>query len=60
MRSIARRGRDQAKKKKAKAQEKRASEKETDEAYKAAIGKIPDAKQTADPWSNMRGPAPTR
>ena len=42
-------------KEKAKAQEKRAFEKDTDEAYKAAIGRIPDAKQQkADPWGSMR------
>ena len=40
---------------KAKAQEKRAFEKDTDEAYKATLSKIPDAKQqTVDPWGNMR------
>ena len=40
-------------KEKAKAQQKRAFEKDTDEAYKAAIGRIPDAKR-ADPWGSMR------
>ena len=40
-------------KEKAKAQQKRAFEKDTDEAYKAAIGRIPDAKK-ADPWGSMR------
>jgi len=40
---------------KAKAQEKRAFEKDTDEAYRSTLSKIPDAKQKAvDPWSNMR------
>ena len=40
---------------KAKAQEKRAFEKDTDEAYKAMLSKIPDAKQQkADPWGSMR------
>ena len=40
---------------KAKAAQKRAFEKDTDEAYKAAIGRIPDAKQQkADPWGSMR------
>jgi hypothetical protein len=40
---------------KAKAQEKRAFEKDTDEAYKSTLSKIPDAKkQTVDPWGNMR------
>ncbi len=43
-------------KEKAKAQEKRAFEKDTDDAYKATLSKIPDAKQqTVDPWGNMRG-----
>ncbi|MGB7657733.1 MAG: hypothetical protein WBL96_05260 [Pseudolabrys sp.] len=42
-------------KEKAKAQEKRAFEKDTDEAYKAMLSKIPDAKQQkADPWGSMR------
>jgi hypothetical protein len=42
-------------KEKAKVQEKRAFEKDTDEAYKATIGRIPDAKQQkADPWGSMR------
>jgi hypothetical protein len=42
-------------KEKAKAQEKRAFEKDTDEAYKATLGKIPDAKQQkVDPWGSMR------
>ena len=40
---------------KAKAQEKRAFEKDTDEAYKAMLGRTPDAKQQkADPWGSMR------
>ena len=41
-------------KEKAKMQEKRAFEKDTDEAYKSTISKIPDAKQKIDPWGNMR------
>jgi hypothetical protein len=41
-------------KEKAKLQEKRAFEKDTDEAYKSTISKIPDAKQKLDPWGNMR------
>ncbi|HMF06824.1 MAG TPA: hypothetical protein VKE72_07420 [Methylocella sp.] len=42
-------------KEKAKAQQKRAFEKDTDEAYKAAIGRIPDVKQQkSDPWGSMR------
>ena len=40
---------------KAKAQEKRAFEKDTDDAYKSTLSKIPDAKQQkVDPWGNMR------
>jgi len=35
-------------------QEKAASRKETDEAYKATIKRIPEVKQSVDPWSNMR------
>ena len=42
-------------KEKAKAQEKRAFEKDTDEAYKATLSKIPDAKQQkVDPWGSVR------
>lgn len=42
-------------KEKAKAQEKRAFEKDTDDAYKSTLSKMPDAKQQAvDPWGNMR------
>jgi len=41
-------------KEKAKLQEKRAFEKDTDEAYKSTISKIPDAKQKVDPWGTMR------
>ena len=42
-------------KEKAKAQEKRASEKDIDEAYKATLRQIPDAKQQkVDPWGSMR------
>jgi len=42
-------------KEKAKMQEKRASEKQIDEAYKDTLSKIPDAKQQKiDPWSSMR------
>jgi len=37
-----------------KAQEKRAFEKNTDEAYKSTINRIPDAQQKVDPWGNMR------
>jgi hypothetical protein len=41
-------------KEKAKAQEKRASEKDIDEAYKSTIKQIPDAKQKVDPWRSIR------
>jgi hypothetical protein len=42
-------------KEKAKAEQKRAFEKDTDAAYKAAIGRIPDAKpQKVDPWGSIR------
>ena len=43
-------------KEKAKAAEKRALEKDTDEAYKATLSKMPDAKQKVDPWGSMRAP----
>jgi hypothetical protein len=43
-------------KEKAKAAEKRAFEKDTDEAYKATLSKMPDAKQKVDPWGSMRTP----
>ena len=39
---------------KAKMQEKAASLKEIDEAHKATIKRIPDVKQSVDPWSTMR------
>jgi hypothetical protein len=39
-------------KEKAKMQEKRAFEKDTDEAYKSTISRIPDAKQKVDPWGS--------
>ena len=41
-------------KEKAKLQEKRAFQKDTDEAYKSTISKIPDAKQKVDPWGSLR------
>ena len=41
-------------KEKAKAQEKRASEKDIDEAYKSTMKQIPDAKQKVDPWGTIR------
>ena len=43
-------------KEKAKAAEKRAFEKDTDEAYKSTLSKMPDAKQKVDPWGSMRAP----
>jgi hypothetical protein len=45
-------------KEKAKMQEKRKLEKETDEAYKSTLSKIPDAKQKVDPWGSMRTAPP--
>ena len=39
---------------KAKAQEKRAFEKNTDEAYKSTLSRIPDAQQKVDPWGSLR------
>ena len=44
----------QSEKEKAKMQEKAAAQKEVDEAYKATIKRIPDVKQSVDPWSSMR------
>jgi hypothetical protein len=42
-------------KEKAKMREKRAFEKDTDEAYKSTLSKIPDAKQQkVDPWGSIR------
>jgi hypothetical protein len=41
-------------KEKAKVQEKRASEKDIDEAYKSTMKQIPDAKQKVDPWGTIR------
>jgi hypothetical protein len=42
-------------KEKAKAEEKRAFQKDTDEAYKSTLSRIPDAKQPkVDPWGSMR------
>ena len=34
--------------------DKRASQKEIDEAYKETIGRIPEVKQKADPWAGIR------
>jgi hypothetical protein len=39
---------------KAKALEKRAFEKNTDEAYKSTLSRIPDAQQKIDPWGSLR------
>jgi hypothetical protein len=41
-------------KEKVKAQEKRIYEKDTDEAYRSTLSRIPDSKQKIDPWSNVR------
>lgn len=41
-------------KEKAKAQEKRILQKDTDEAYKSTLSRIPDSKQKIDPWGNVR------
>lgn len=38
-------------------QDKRAFEKDTDEAYKSTLKKIPEVKQNVDPWGNLRAPA---
>ena len=43
-------------KEKAKAEEKRTFEKDTDEAYKSTLKQIPEAKQKVDPWGSMRTP----
>jgi hypothetical protein len=45
-------------KEKAKVRDKRAYEKDTEEAYKSTLKHIPDAKQNVDPWGNLRMPAP--
>ena len=41
-------------KEKAKARDKQIFEKETDEAYKSTLSRMPDAKQKVDPWGNVR------
>jgi hypothetical protein len=46
-------------KEKAKARDKQIFEKETDEAYKSTLSRMPDAKQKVDPWGNVR-PAPAK
>lgn len=43
-------------KEKAKVRDKMILEKETDEAYKSTITRIPDSKQKVDPWGNIRTP----
>lgn len=45
-------------KEKAKVRDKLIDMKETDEAYKSTIKRIPDAKQSFDPWGNMRATPP--
>jgi hypothetical protein len=42
---------------KARIQDKQSFEKDTDEAYKSTLKKMPDAKQNIDPWGNLRAPA---
>ena len=44
----------QSEQEKTKMQEKALSRKETDEAYKSTMKRIPDVKQSIDPWSSMR------
>ncbi len=41
-----------------KSQEERDAESARDKAYKDSLKKIPDAKQPADPWGNVRSDAP--
>jgi len=45
---------EQSEKEKAKMREKQATERETDEAYKSTLSKIPDSKQKVDPWGSIR------
>ena len=40
--------------------EEAAKQKAADEAYKAAVGKIPDQKKSADPWGTVRDTAPAK
>ena len=43
-------------KEKAKIQEKRAFQKDTDDAYQSTMSRLPDVKQQkVDPWGNVRG-----
>jgi hypothetical protein len=46
-------------KEKAKARDKQIYEKETDEAYRSTLKRLPDVKQNVDPWGNVRT-APTK
>src|ERR1035441_7037338 len=43
-------------KEKARLEEKRTFEKDTDEAYKSTLKKIPEGKQNVDPWGTLRTP----
>jgi hypothetical protein len=47
----------QSPKETARAEQEKASAKETDAAYKARLNNIPDAKQPLDPWGQMRAPS---
>ena len=47
----------QSPKEKARADQEKATAKETDAAYKARLNNIPDAKQPLDPWGQMRAPS---
>jgi hypothetical protein len=40
--------------------EEAAKQKAADEAYKAAVGKIPDQTKSADPWGTVRDTAPSK
>ena len=50
----------QSPKEKARADQEKATAKETDAAYKARLNNIPDAKQPLDPWGQMRAPSEKR
>ena len=41
-------------------QEEVAKQKAAEEAYKAAVGKIPDKKSADDPWGTVRNTAPSK
>jgi uncharacterized membrane protein len=45
---------DQSEGKQQQPEEQKKKAREAEEAYKAALKKIPDQKQPADPWKNMR------